>query len=72
MDGRRYRLTVEGELGEHLGPAFAGMKLRNEGGKAVLTGRVRDQAELQGLMQRISDLGLSLVSAKRVDEADES
>ena len=70
MDGRIYRLTVEGELGEHLGPAFAGMKLSNEGGNAVLTGRVRDQAELHGLMQRISDLGLSLVSASAVDEAD--
>jgi outer membrane PBP1 activator LpoA protein len=71
VDGRTYRLTVQGELGEHLGPAFAGMELRNEGGNAVLTGRVRDQAELQGLMQRISDLGLSLVSASAVDEADE-
>jgi hypothetical protein len=47
------------------------MELRNEGGNAVLTGRVRDQAELQGLMQRISDLGLSLVSANAVDEGDE-
>ena len=70
MAGRTYRLTVEGELGEYLEPAFARMALTNEGGNAVLTGHLRDQAELQGVLQRISDLGLSLVSATPV-EGDE-
>jgi hypothetical protein len=71
MAGRTYRLTVEGELGDHLEPAFARMALTNEGGNAVLTGHIQDQAELQGVLQRISDLGLSLVSATPVDEDDE-
>jgi hypothetical protein len=71
VEGRTYRLTVQGELGEHLGPAFARMALTNEGGNAVLTGRVRDQAELQGLLQRISDLGLNLINANSFDEDEE-
>jgi len=71
VEGRTYRLTVEGELGEHLGPAFACMELTNEGGNAVLTGHVRDQAELQGLLQRISDLGLNLINANSFDEGEQ-
>jgi hypothetical protein len=71
VPGRTYRLTVEGELGEHLGPAFERMELTNEGGNAVLTGHVRDQAELQGLLQRISDLGLNLINANSFDEGEE-
>ena len=70
MDGRTYQLVVEGELGDHLASAFDGMALKNQGGNAVLTGHVRDQAELQGLLQQISDLGLSLVSASVLDQSD--
>jgi hypothetical protein len=44
------------------------MTLEHEKGKTVLTGLVRDQAQLQGLLQRVSDLGLTLLSASAVDE----
>ena len=40
-------------------------------GTTVLRGTVRDQAELQGLFQRIMDLGLTLVSATSVRDATE-
>jgi hypothetical protein len=56
-----YRLEVEGELSDPAGWAFHGMSLRYEHGNTVLMGPVRDQAELQGLLQRISDLGMTLV-----------
>jgi hypothetical protein len=65
---REYRLTVEGELSDTLRPAFEGMTLTREEGKTMLVGRVRDQAELQGLLQRVSDLGLTLLSATAIDE----
>ena len=70
MEGRTYRLIVEGELGDHLAPAFNGMALENRSGNAILVGHMRDQAELQGVLQRISDLGLSLVSASVLDPED--
>ena len=59
--------SSKASLATHFGSAFAGMALENEGGQAVLTGRVRDQAELQGVLQCISDLGLTLVSATAVE-----
>jgi len=56
---RRYRLIVEGELSDRI--AFERMTLTHEDGNTVLTGPVRDQSELQGLLQRMSALGLTLL-----------
>jgi hypothetical protein len=64
---RQYSLVVEGELSDMLGSAFAGMALTRREGTTVLVGQVRDQAELQGLLQRISSLGLTLLSASTTD-----
>jgi hypothetical protein len=68
MPIRSYRLTVQGELGDNLKPAFPGMTLRRTSGNTTLTGDIRDQAELQGLLQRVSSLGLTLLEAKAVHE----
>ena len=68
MASREYRLTVEGELSDRMRPAFEGMTLTREHGNTVLVGTVRDQAELQGLLQRVSDFGLTLLSAVVIEE----
>ena len=70
MVGRKYRLTVDGELSDRASRAFEGMTLEREEGKTVLVGRVRDQAQLQGLLQRVSDLGLTLLDATAIDEQE--
>jgi hypothetical protein len=72
MDAREWRLTVEGELSHRAGQAFAGMQLTHNRGNTVLVGRVRDQAELQGHLQRVSDLGLTLLDATVVDDPDQA
>jgi hypothetical protein len=71
VPGREYRLVVEGELSDTLAPAFEGMALTRDHGTTVLVGTVRDQAELQGILQRVSGLGLTLLSAVAVGEADD-
>ena len=68
MAGREYRLTVDGELSDRVRPAFTGLTLTRADGKTVMTGVVRDQAELHGILQRISDLGLTLLNARAVDD----
>jgi hypothetical protein len=65
---REYRLVVEGELGNGMAVAFEGMTLTREDGNTVLVGPVRDQAELQGLLQHIAALGLTLLEATALDE----
>ena len=63
---RSYRLTIEGELGELARGVFESASVWAERGNTVIV--VRDQSELLGLMQRISDLGLTLISASPTDE----
>ena len=69
MADRTYRLIVEGELSDRASLAFGDMTLVRAGGTTALTGCVRDQAELQGLLQRVSDLGLTLLEATVIDDA---
>ena len=68
MPSRQYRLIVEGELSDQVGLTLDGMTLTREDGNTVLVGLVRDQAELQGFLQRLSDFGLTLLSATAVNE----
>jgi hypothetical protein len=63
-----YELVVRGEIGDRFGPAFPGMRLERIPGRTVFTGPVRDQAQLLGLIERIGELGIELVSINPVDE----
>ena len=69
---RNYQLIVEGELSDNLESAFHRMTLTRAEGNTVLNGNVRDQAELHGLLQRVSDLGLTLLEARAIDRSTAS
>jgi len=71
MAPNRYRLVIEGELDDRLAGAFKGMVLERQTGTTVLTGSVRDQADLQGLLQRVAGLGLTLLSANAVEDTSD-
>ena len=68
MPGRTYQLIVAGELSDQLGAVFEGMTLTRAEGTTMLSGHIRGQAELQGLLQCVSDLGLTLLEVKAGDE----
>ena len=72
MATRVYRLTVEGELSDRARPAFEGMSLTRDHGTTVLIGRVNDQAQLQAMLRRVSDLGLTLLSATSLEKPDDA
>jgi hypothetical protein len=59
---------LEGELSDRVEAAFDGMTLTREAGKTVLEGVVRHQAELQELLRRLSDFGLTHLSATAIGE----
>ena len=61
-----YRLIVRGELDERYAYLFEGMDMERTEGTTVLTGSVRDQAQLHGLIERIDELGLALLSVQQV------
>jgi hypothetical protein len=59
-----YRISVRGRLTERLAMALDGMTLTPGAVDSVFTGEVKDQSQLYGLLDRISDLGLELVSVQ--------
>jgi hypothetical protein len=63
-----YRLVVEGELDEEM-DGLEGFTLTTAAGTTTLTGLIRDQAELHGLLQRMSSLDLTVLEVTAVDEA---
>ena len=67
-----YQIRVQGRLGASYADWFNGMTLtfENEGDDSpvtTLTGAVADQAALHGLLVKISDLNLTLISVTRVE-----
>ena len=59
------------KLKEHLDPKwsdwFEQMAISTEGDQTILTGPVADQAALHGLLIRIRDLNLTLLSVERIE-----
>jgi hypothetical protein len=61
-----YEIRVEGVLDDSWSEWLGGMEVRPlDSGETVLTGPVRDQAALHGLLNKIRDLGLPLVCVTR-------
>jgi hypothetical protein len=71
MTAGRYELVLRGELGDRFEPLFEGMHFARRPGRTVLTGEVLDQSHLHGLIERIAELGLELVSVNPMDRREE-
>lgn len=63
-----YHIVVQGRLDASWSAWFDGLTITNAAhGRMVLAGRIRDQAELHGVLARIRDLGLPLIAVQRAD-----
>lgn len=66
-----YQIRVKGHLDGTLASWFDGLNVSGlEEGDALLAGHLPDQAALQGVLKRISNLGLTLISVNTVPEED--
>ena len=62
-----YQIRIKGHLGPRWTDRFGGMTITLEdNGETLLTGPVVDQAALHGLLRKVRDLGMPLISAVRV------
>jgi hypothetical protein len=67
-----YQIRIKGHLGRQWKDWFGGLTVTLEqNGDTVLTGPVVDQAALHGLLKKVRDLGMPLVSLKSTDEENE-
>jgi hypothetical protein len=64
VEPTRYRITIRGRLTERLGSAFEGLAVEPGCERTVLVGVIRDQAHLYGVLARVCNLGLELVSVE--------
>lgn len=62
MQPTMYRICIRGRITERLGSALEGMRFEAGANETVFTGEIRDQSQLYGLLDRVRDLGLELVS----------
>lgn len=59
-----YQIKVKGHLGCQWSEWFDGATITLQGPNTSITGKVTDQSALYGLLNRVHDLGLPLISIK--------
>lgn len=63
-----YQIRIAGHLGPEWSDWFDGLRITlEEGGETTLTGPVDDQAALHGLLRKVRDLGLPLLSLMQLE-----
>ena len=63
-----YQIRIKGHLGQQWTDWFEGLTIAlQDNGDTLLTGPVIDQAALFGLLKKVRDLGMPLLSVNRVE-----
>ena len=64
-----YQIRIKGHLGRQWTDWFGGLAITLEdNGDTLLTGSVTDQAALHGLLRKVRDLGMPLISVTRIQK----
>jgi hypothetical protein len=63
----QYEIRVAGVLDGWWAAWFNGLQISGEGEETVICGLVADQPALHGLLTKVRDLGLCLISVRRLD-----
>ena len=68
----QYQIRIKGQLSTDWSDWFDGLSIsHDETGNTLLTGDVVDQARLHGLLKRIRDAGMELISVNPITETDD-
>ncbi len=68
-----YQIRIKEQLGQHWSAWFGGLTITTEAnGETVLTGEVVDQAALHGLLSKVRDLQLTLLSVYSIEKVSPS
>jgi hypothetical protein len=66
----RYEIRVDSVLDDRWADWFGGLQVSSDGTKTVIAGLLPDQPALHGLLTKIRDLGLTLISVRQLDAGD--
>ena len=62
-----YEIRVESLLDSHWEAWLGGLQVKSEGTQTIISGLLPDQPALYGLLAKIGDLGLYLISVRQLD-----
>jgi hypothetical protein len=63
----QYEIRVAGVLDSRWGAWFNGLQIAIQGEETVIRGLLADQPALHGVLTKVRDLGLCLISVRRLD-----
>jgi len=66
----RYEIRVDGILDDRWADWFGGLEVKSEGTQTAIVGPMDDQPALHGVLAKIRDLGLCLISARRLEPGE--
>ena len=66
-ESARYEIIVKDRLSVRFSHAFPDVEIESRPGQTVLTGEFADQSQLHGLLTRLQDFGIELVSVNAID-----
>ena len=67
----RYEVRVDGVLEGRWSEWFEGLEVERVGDETVLSGTLRDQPALHGVLDKVRDLGLSVIAVRRLPPGEE-
>ncbi|MBI9049973.1 MAG: hypothetical protein JEZ00_11170 [Anaerolineaceae bacterium] len=62
-----YEILIKGHLSDYLENQFEGLEIRREANGTTILSGLLDQSALHGVLNQISNLGLTLIAVNRVD-----
>jgi hypothetical protein len=62
------KITVQGHLDEKWMNSFEGMKISYEGNNTILSGNLKDEAHMHGVLNIIRDFNIKLISVNPAEE----
>jgi len=67
-----YQIKIQGKLDERWSDWFNGMSMTTDGDFTLLTGVVADQSKLRGILSKVWDLNLQVVSVAQIERIKDS
>lgn len=61
-----YRITVRGHVGPRIEPIFPDLIVEGQGDLSIISGPIKDQAQLHGVLALIRDLNVDLVAVEQL------
>lgn len=62
----RYEIRVDSVLDDHWSGWFEGLRIETEADSTVISGTVSDQSALHGVLDKLRDLGLTVIAVRRL------